>query len=297
MLTEKPWTWDAIVRLLLGAFICLCLGSIVVSIWHYAGPLGARRIAFFAITGSGIVLLVASLVIITKPWSIDELFRPMLFLLGCLSAGLTLAAWTQKLASPPDNGRSAEQMVVAEAAVLIFFIGFLRARCMSWADAFGLRHNRRNAVLSGIVVACIFLPVAEGLQWASAHLMTNLHIEPQEQEAVHALRVTSEWSNRVVLGVLALFLAPIVEEIFFRGMLYPAIKQAGFPRLATFGVSLLFALIHFNVVSFVPLFVLAILLAALYEHTNNLLAPIAAHALFNGLNFAMLYLFQNQLAK
>jgi membrane protease YdiL (CAAX protease family) len=89
----------------------------------------------------------------------------------------------------------------------------------------------------------------------------------------------------------------VVEEIFFRGMLYPAIKQAGFPRLAIWGVSLLFALVHFNLVSFIPLFVLAILLTALYEYTDNLLAPISAHALFNALNFAMLYLFEKQFGK
>src|SRR5439155_16515048 len=118
--------------------------------------------------------------------------------------------------------------------------------------------------------------------------------ETQEQQAVHALRVANTWSNRLVLAVLALVLAPVVEETFFRGMLYPAIKQAGFRRLALWGVSLLFACVHSNAVSFVPLLVLAILLTALYERTGNLLAPISAHALFNGLNFVLLYLFERQ---
>jgi membrane protease YdiL (CAAX protease family) len=35
----------------------------------------------------------------------------------------------------------------------------------------------------------------------------------------------------------------------------------------------------------------------LYERTDNLLAPITAHALFNALNFGLLYLFERQLAK
>ena len=37
-----------------------------------------------------------------------------------------------------------------------------------------------------------------------------------------------------------------------------------------------------------PLAVLALVLTALYERTDNLLAPITAHALFNALNFATL---------
>jgi membrane protease YdiL (CAAX protease family) len=157
--------------------------------------------------------------------------------------------------------------------------------------------RRRQAILSGIAVACIFLPVGEGLQWAATQVMTHIRMEPQEQQAVHALRAASTWSNRLVLAVLALFLAPLVEEMFFRGMLYPVIKQAGFPRLALWGVSLSFACVHANLATFVPLLVLAILLTGLYERTDNLLAPISAHALFNALNFALLYLFERQMGK
>jgi membrane protease YdiL (CAAX protease family) len=297
MLSEKPWTWDAIARLLLGAFICLCLGSIVVNVLHYQGSAGVVYWSFLVMAAVAFVLLVASLIVIVKTWPLQDLFRPLLLLLICLSSGLTLVASAQKLANLPPDSKSGEQMVVAEAAVLVFVICFMRARAIKWADAFGLRQNRRHAILAGVMVACIFLPVAEGLQWGSYHFMTNLRLEPQEQEAVRALRVTNAWTNRLVLAALALFLAPVVEEIFFRGMLYPAIKQAGFPRLAIWGVSLLFALVHFNLVSFVPLFVLAILLTALYEYTDNLLAPISAHALFNALNFAMLYLFEKQFGR
>jgi len=297
MLSEKPWTWDTIARLVVGAIVCLFLGSIVVSCLHYAGPGGRIYGAFLALAGAGFVLLMISLVVISRPWPLEDVFRLLLILLACLSAGLSFAAWAQKMANLPDEGRSGEQMVIAEATVLLFFIGFLRVRRVRWSDAFGIKNNRRHAVLAGIALACIFLPVAEGLQWGSFHLMTSLRLEPQEQEAVRALRVTNTWTNRFVLGLLALFLAPVVEEIFFRGMLYPAIKQSGFPRVAIWGVSLLFALLHFNLVSFVPLFFLAILLTLLYEHTDNLLAPIAAHALFNALNFGMLYLIEKQIAR
>ena len=45
-----------------------------------------------------------------------------------------------------------------------------------------------------------------------------------------------------------------------------------------------------NAATFLPLAVLALLLTMLYERTDNLLAPISAHALFNALNFATLFL-------
>ena len=82
----------------------------------------------------------------------------------------------------------------------------------------------------------------------------------------------------VYLGVFAVVLAPVAEEFIFRGMLFPFVKQLGCPKLAWFGVSFLFALIHMNAATFLPLFVLALALTWLYEQTDNLLAPIIAHA-------------------
>jgi membrane protease YdiL (CAAX protease family) len=76
-------------------------------------------------------------------------------------------------------------------------------------------------------------------------------------------------------------------------MLFPFIKQLGWPKLAWFGVSFLFALIHADKAIFIPLFALALALTWLYEKTDNLLAPITAHALFNAANFAVL-LWQNR---
>ena len=83
-------------------------------------------------------------------------------------------------------------------------------------------------------------------------------------------------------------LAPVAEEFIFRGMLYPFVKQLGWPRLALFGTSFVFAAIHMDAAIFVPLFVLALALTWLYEFTDNLLAPIAAHSLFNTANLVIL---------
>jgi membrane protease YdiL (CAAX protease family) len=62
------------------------------------------------------------------------------------------------------------------------------------------------------------------------------------------------------------------------------------------GTSLVFALTHANVATFLPLTFLAMVLVFLYERTGNLLAPIAAHSLFNAANyFALIY--QDDLVK
>ena len=82
-------------------------------------------------------------------------------------------------------------------------------------------------------------------------------------------------------------LAPVAEEFIFRGVLFPFIKQLGWPKLAWVGVSFLFALIHGAAAIFIPLFVLALALTWLYEKTGNLLASIVVHSLFNSANLVI----------
>jgi membrane protease YdiL (CAAX protease family) len=144
----------------------------------------------------------------------------------------------------------------------------------------------------GIILAGVFLPLGWGLQWLSAKIMVQLprlHLKPEEQQAVQTLQLASAWVARVALGAVTIVLAPVAEEILFRGILYPWIKYAGFPRLALWGSALLFAAVHSNIMTFIPLSVLAVALTFLYEKTDNLLAPITAHAVFNGMNFIALY--------
>jgi len=146
--------------------------------------------------------------------------------------------------------------------------------------------------MRGAILACVFLPLGMALQWLCGLIMVHLphlNLKPEEQEAVQTLEMAATWFPRVILGVVTIVLAPAAEEMLFRGILYPAIKQAGFPRLALWGTAVIFAAIHLNLVTFVPLLVLAVALTLLYERTDNLLAPITAHALFNAMNFIILY--------
>ncbi len=94
------------------------------------------------------------------------------------------------------------------------------------------------------------------------------------------------------MGIATILIAPLGEEIIFRGILYPAIKRTGRPQLALWSTALLFGAIHANLASFVPLTLLAVVLVGLYEYTGNLLACFAVHGLFNAVNFVALYLQQ-----
>jgi membrane protease YdiL (CAAX protease family) len=171
---------------------------------------------------------------------------------------------------------------------------FLWQHGTGWREAFGLRDPRLARVLGlAAIAAVVFLIVVLGLQAACAWVLTRLGQHPVQQEAVDLLENTHSVWFRFYLGGFAVLLAPVAEEFIFRGMLFPFLKQLGLPWLAWFGVSGLFALIHLNEVTFLPLFVLALGLTWLYHKTDNLLAPITVHAFFNAANLVMMLVLPN----
>jgi membrane protease YdiL (CAAX protease family) len=157
-------------------------------------------------------------------------------------------------------------------------------------QAFGFSTpGRTRAVLTGALAAVLFLPAGWLLQGVSEKVMDLLHRKAVPQEAIEMLQKTQTPDSRAYLIVFAVLIAPVAEEIFFRGVLYPAIKQAGWPRAAWWGTATLFAAIHGSLPIFLPLLALGLALVWLYELTDNLLAPIAAHGVFNGINVLMFY--------
>ena len=284
-------------RLLLSVFICIYAGSVGLGALECAGQVGRAGIKFYLIAGAALLCLGAALVFLRRAWNLENFMRRVVLSLAFFYAGVLLGAWMASMAgtSRPESP-SMSQLVVTSlsfhAAALLLVGLFLREHRQSWAAAFGLSNHWRHALLLGLMSACIFLPVGWILQRASAEAMTHwpqLHLKPEEQLPVQTLRLAVSWTDRSVLGIITILLAPAAEELLFRGILYAWLRQAGFPRLALWGTALLFALMHLNAVSFVPLLILSVVLTLLYERTDNLLAPVSAHALFNGLNFVLLY--------
>ncbi len=294
MLSAKPWKADAALRLLLGMFVCMYAASLADSVRQFvATPTGVQPPMFYGVSAASFCFLAATLVVLGRPWRLETFMRQMVALLICFYAGFFGGAWAQKIAGLPKA--SVGQIIIGtlgfHALGLLLIWRFLREHRVGWQDAFGFNHRLLQALFLGLILGLLILPVGRGLQQLSYFVITHtpqIHMEAKEQETVRVLRATVSWIPRAVIGVLAIFLAPVTEEMLFRGILYPLIKRAGYPKLALWGVSLLFAAVHVNFVTFVPLLALALALTLLYEFTDNLLAPVTTHVLFNALNFVEL---------
>ncbi len=134
-----------------------------------------------------------------------------------------------------------------------------------------------------------FLSIATGENARDGELselvLTRLQGTPAIQPTMQVLEGNEGLSQRIIFGFAAIFLAPLIEEILFRGILYRTGQQLGYPRLALFATSFVFAAIHGSLMTMLPLMVLSIVFSLLYDRTNRLIAPIAAHSLFNAVNF------------
>jgi membrane protease YdiL (CAAX protease family) len=301
MLSEKPWRPDAILRLVVSVLMCMFIGTLAMSSIRYLHGGQKNPILFLLATAAASGFFAGALWLLRRPLSAEKFGRQFLALLLCIYAGLCLMWISGRLSGPVHS--SANEVSLAEVvisslsiqgALLALVPGFLRQHQIGFSEAFGLKFGWKKALLFGVILVAVFWPVGRGLQAASVEIMRLIHLEPQEQILVQLLRATETWRNRLLLGAVAVLIAPVAEEILFRGILYPAIKQRGFPGLALWSTSLLFGVIHFNLPSFLPLVVLSLVLTWLYEETDNLLAPIATHSIFNAANFAALYYMQSK---
>lgn len=91
-------------------------------------------------------------------------------------------------------------------------------------------------------------------------------------------------------GVLrVVVLAPVVEEMIFRGVIFNGFQKNYSPVGAIFFSALLFALFHLNPWQLGPTFLLGLLLGFVRLRTGSLLATIVIHALHNGMVFLSVY--------
>ena len=202
----------------------------------------------------------------------------------------------------PEAGKAADPslsmvllnvvFMLALCVVLLLYLVILRG--MSPAELFGLR--RLSVIKAGGIALLAIIPlyvvvsiVAVAVAWWAKDVWPNL----QPQEAVKAFKTAGGLPLKVMMGVAAVVVAPLVEETVFRGFIYGVLKRYTDGWFAAACSASLFAAVHMHVATFVPLFVLALGLCVAYERTGSLLVPMWMHALFNGVSTTLLLLFQD----
>ena len=137
-----------------------------------------------------------------------------------------------------------------------------------------------------VVICCIlFVPIIFLISIVSKQILPEF----TEQKQVQDLRASFfEIISRD--GVMIILLAPIIEEVVFRGLFYAALKSY-FPWIVSLIFSsVVFSLIHENILAFTLLFSLSLLLTFIYELYGKLFYPILIHSCFNITMLFLIYI-------
>jgi len=226
-----------------------------------------------------------------KPWSAQDLVYAAGALLLVLATGGLIVVLALKFTHLDDDAALPWLLgadMVGRVAVLFGFAAFFRWRKINWRDAIGIqRGSTLRAVVMGAMFFLAVLPLVAGAYVGYSKLCSLVGIKDDPQPIADLLASSDSKVVVALIVVFAVTIAPVCEEFFFRGFVYPVLKKSWGMGWALTAVSLVFAAIHFHLPTMGPLFVLAIGLGLAYEFTGSLLTPIAMHALFNAANVAM----------
>jgi uncharacterized protein len=116
-------------------------------------------------------------------------------------------------------------------------------------------------------------------------------VQPEQDDVTRDLGFDEGGFGAIAAGVLIVAVAPVSEEVFFRGFMYGGLRRK-LPMWAAALISgAVFGLLHYtdpDSIGVVPqLAVLGVLLAWLYERTGSLWPPIVLHVINNGIALAI----------
>ena len=171
----------------------------------------------------------------------------------------------------------------------LFAVFYLFRRCMPEDFGGPLNSTRLNLFQSfraGLIAFLRYVPIiwASAIIWSSfLQLLSRFGLvqSPPPQELITALQTSDDLVTIALICIGAVIIAPIVEEIFFRGAVYRFFKSKLSLYSAQLISGIIFSLIHQNLSVLVSLTIAGMCFAHAYERSGSLLVAMWFHSLFN----------------
>ena len=171
-------------------------------------------------------------------------------------------------------------------AMFLIVAGLLKVRGLNVTAMAGFgKLGFWRTLVTGVVLLFAAYPLIVA---ADALAQRVLGGTPSQQSIIELFNESQTLQQRVLIIILAVAIAPMVEEFVFRFFLYGVVKRyaGGFAGLVA--NSLLFAAVHGHAPSAAPLFVLGLCFTLAYEWSGSILVAMTMHALFNSLTLTAL---------
>jgi membrane protease YdiL (CAAX protease family) len=173
----------------------------------------------------------------------------------------------------PVLSTSAILMVGIELFLLLPIGVIFLWRKISWKEL-----GFRKFEWSAIGLGCGLLVVVYAVIIIHNIVMVSLGVVTQ---ADVVFGIFDHLDSPVLFFFVSVVMAPIVEEMFFRGFMFKGFRQKYGVKAALIVSSLMFALSHFQLAAFLPTFLLGATLAYVYHRTDSLFPGMILHFLIN----------------
>jgi uncharacterized protein len=228
-------------------------------------------------------------------WAMPALFYPLLKI-AYWYAGYTIggASLTDALTSRGPTSQESTILALGTAAglfmavLILLAIGARRMRGGHAGWGLGMGKIARRLGMAVLIFVAIW-PVCYGMLYLTRLLLWYVWgVEaPPEHAALLALRSSDVGLyTKIMIGLNAIVLAPLAEELFFRGLLQSAMARwSGSPWVGVAAAALAFGAVHMQVADTVPaMIVFGAILAVTYARTGSLTLVLLVHAVFNAKN-------------
>lgn len=234
----------------------------------------------------------------TVPWRAREgllIWLGAFFVTLLLSAAAVAVTGTTcsrgaETASPQKvcDGVFVATLIVNELALLLLTTGWVRYRHGLGWGSLGLRRPTARALGLGLATAAVGMVVAYGITALIGEAYEAIAGKPMEMPKQVDLQANPGVGLLVLLGVVVVGLAPLAEEMFFRGFVYRSMRRWAAPASAAVLSGLVFGAAHFIPLVVISTALLGIVLARVVEREGDIMAAVVAHIAFNAVGFTLL---------
>lgn len=181
-----------------------------------------------------------------------------------------------------DNFRMVINSSILDTLVVVFILYFTVRKYKTKLIALGISSkNISRNIFYGIIGYIAVAPILLTTLIVISVVMNFMHYAPKEQAVVRLFMKEEDGGFLLYTVIFASLIGPIIEELFFRGFMYNALKKYIGIFWAAVGTASIFAMLHTYAVGFIPILLLGLLLAYLYEKTGTLVAPMTVHMIHN----------------
>ena len=201
------------------------------------------------------------------------------------------------LPSAGDSGTTGEQLlqelsIVGLVALQVpLWLGLLgtpllaRRYGLDWRSQIRWRMRAIDVVVGTGIGLALQLVVVPLMYWPIFQIFGDLDVEGPARELTGLAETPLEV---VLLVVMTVMLAPLTEEVFFRGLLQTALLDRLGPVRAVAISSVAFGITHFQLVQFPALVLVGVVNGILVLRTGRLGPVLWSHAAFNAVTVAVL---------